>query len=578
MVQLDESEKEKRLHRFHDQESEHLAKHAAERMEAEFIDLTSVSVNTEALRLIDESVARDVEIAAFSKVGDDLRLAARNPETDEVHSVVENLKKRGFEPTVFITSKPGLERAWKYYEDISLTEKQTAGEVEIASKRVKNFLSENPTRDDAISFVKESLHDPEGGETSRLVEVLIAAAVAIDASDIHIEIDETGSFLRMRIDGVLHDISKIPETVYEKILSRLKLLSGMKLNITDKAQDGRFSIRMKGSAIEIRSSVVPGNYGESVVMRVLNQASINVNLEDLGMQQRFLQVIRKEINRPNGLILNTGPTGSGKTTTLYSFLKEINNDQNKTITIENPIEYHLEGVVQTQVDPEEGYDFFDGLKAAMRQDPDIMMVGEIRDKNTAETALHSGLTGHRVLSTLHTNDAAGTFPRLAELGVKKNLIDSAMNTAMAQRLVRTLCSNCKKEVRLEGEDKEKIKALTEHIPRPDDYHEELNRDTVFKPHGCDQCAGSGYKGRIGVFEAIIVDAAVGDMIRENPADRSIWAYAQTEQEMLSMAQDGVIKVLRGQTNLAELARVIDIEKSIRNAGRLQEYLEDNKTL
>ncbi|PSO45388.1 MAG: hypothetical protein BRC25_02455, partial [Parcubacteria group bacterium SW_6_46_9] len=276
MVQLDESEKEKRLRRFHDQESEHLAKHAAERMEAEFIDLTSVSINTEALRLIDESVARDVEIAAFSKVGDDLRLAARNPETNEVHSVVKSLKSRGFEPTVFITSKPGLERAWKYYEDISLTEKQTAGEVEIASKRVKNFLSENPTRDDAISFVKESLHDPEGGETSRLVEVLIAAAVAIDASDIHIEIDETGSFLRMRIDGVLHDISKIPETVYEKILSRLKLLSGMKLNITDKAQDGRFSIRMKGSAIEIRSSVVPGNYGESVVMRVLNQASINV--------------------------------------------------------------------------------------------------------------------------------------------------------------------------------------------------------------------------------------------------------------------------------------------------------------
>jgi len=576
MVELHETEKEKRLDSFHDQESEYLAKHAADRMEAEYVDLANMSVNTEALRLIDEKIARNAEIAAFSKVGDDLRLAARNPQTDQVASVVENLRSQGFNPTVFITSQPSLEKAWKYYQDISLTEKQTAGEVEIASQRVKEFLSENQTRKEAVSFVKESLTGSEGGETSHLVEMLIAVAVAVGASDIHIEINETGSYLRMRIDGVLHDMSKIPETIYKRILSRLKLLSGMKLNITDKAQDGRFSMRMENSDIEIRSSVVPGNYGESVVMRVLNQESINVNLEDLGMQQRFLKVIRKEINRPNGLILNTGPTGSGKTTTLYSFLKEINNDQNKTITIENPIEYHLEGVVQTQVDPEEGYDFFDGLKAAMRQDPDIMMVGEIRDKNTAETALHSGLTGHRVLSTLHTNDAAGTFPRLAELGVKKNLIDSAMNTAMAQRLVRTLCENCKKEVRLDGEDKEKIQALTKHIPRPDDYHEELNRETVCKPQGCDECAGSGYKGRIGVFEAIIVDAAVGDMIRENPADRSIWAYAQTEQDMLSMAQDGVIKVLRGQTNLAELARVIDIEKSIRNADRLQEYINDNQ--
>jgi type IV pilus assembly protein PilB len=573
MVQLDESEKEKRLQQFRDHESEHLAQSAARRMDAEYVDLTKTSVNTDALRLIDESIARNGNVAAFGKVGSDIRLAAKNPQTEAVESVTDNLRSRGFSPTVYITSEPSLKRAWKYYDDISLTEKSAEGEVEIASKKVDEFLDKAPNREQAVSFVQEALQEATGGDTSHLVEVLVAAAVAIDASDIHIEIDESGAYVRMRIDGVLHDISDLPETPYERIVSRLKLLSGMKLNITDSAQDGRFSIRMQDTDIEIRSSVVPGNYGESVVMRVLNQESINVDLESLGMQTRFLKLMRKEINRPNGLILNTGPTGSGKTTTLYSFLKEINNSQVKTVTIENPVEYHLEGVVQTQVDPEEGYDFFDGLKAAMRQDPDIMMVGEIRDKNTAETALHSGLTGHRVLSTLHTNDAAGTFPRLAELDVKNNLIDSAMNTAMAQRLVRTLCDNCKQEAKLKGEDKNTIQAITENMPRPDDYRTEINRETVYEPTGCKQCAHTGYKGRTGVFEAIIVDGAVGDMVRKNPADRGIWAHAQKNQGMLSMAQDGVIKVLRGQTNLAEVARVIDITKAVNRSKNLDQYLD-----
>ena len=573
MVELHESEKEKRLKKFHDQESEHLAQHLAERTDVEYVDLTQTSINTDALRLVDENVARQANMAAFGKVGDDIRIAAKNPQTQAVASLVSNLENRGFNPTVYVTSQPSLQRAWKYYADISLTEQTTEGEVEIASEHVKKFMDKAPNRKQAVSFVQEAMQEATDGDTSHLVEVLIAAAVAIDASDIHVEVDETGAYIRMRIDGVLHDISKVPETPYERIISRLKLLSGMKLNVTDKAQDGRFSIRMNDTDIEIRSSVVPGNYGESVVMRVLNQESINVNLESLGMQPRFLRLMRKEINRPNGLILNTGPTGSGKTTTLYSFLKEVNNPQVKTITIENPIEYHLKGVVQTQVDPEEGYDFFDGLKAAMRQDPDIMMVGEIRDKNTAETALHSGLTGHRVLSTLHTNDAAGTFPRLAELGVKNNLIDSAMNVAMAQRLVRTLCDNCKQKVPIEGETKEKIDGLTNNIPRPDDYRDELVRDFVYEAAGCDQCANTGYTGRIGVFEAIIVDGEVGDMVRKNPADRAIWAHAQKNQGMLSMAQDGVIKVLRGQTSLDELKRVIDIQKTIDNAAKLDEYLE-----
>jgi len=396
-----------------------------------------------------------------------------------------------------------------------------------------------------------------------VLEALTAAAIVLKASDIHVEVGEKEVVLRLRIDGVLQPITSVPDKSYKLILSRIKLLSGMKLNITKEAQDGRFSIRVDGNDTEVRSSIAPSAYGESIVMRILSKSTLDVGLENLGMQPDFLKLMRREINRPKGLILNTGPTGSGKTTTLYSFLKEISKPGVKTITIESPVEYHLDGIVQTQVEPDEGYDFYDGLKAAMRQDPDIMMVGEIRDENTAKTALHAGLTGHRVLSTLHTNDAAGTFPRLVELGVNKNLIDSALNVAMAQRLLRKLCDECKQKVALAGAERDIIKTLTESIINPEKYADVLAVDHMYQASGCEHCNQTGYRGRIGVFEAIIVDSVVGDLVRENPSSREIWAHAQKNQDMLSMAQDGVLKILSGITDVAELQRVIDVEKTVR---------------
>jgi type II secretory ATPase GspE/PulE/Tfp pilus assembly ATPase PilB-like protein len=338
----------------------------------------------------------------------------------------------------------------------------------------------------------------------------------------------------------------------------------MKLNIKEEAQDGRFSIRVKGNDTEVRSSVVPSAYGEAIVMRVLNKSALDVTMENLGMQPNFLRLIRHEINRPKGLILNTGPTGSGKTTTLYSFLKEINKPGVKTITIENPVEYHLDGIVQTQVDPDDGYTFHDGLKAAMRQDPDIIMVGEIRDNDTAQTAVQASLTGHRVLSTLHTNDAAGTFPRLVELGIKENLLGQAVNVVMAQRLLRTLCDKCKEKVAIAEADKELIEAIVKDIPNPDEYKDTLSKDYVYHATGCDECNDSGYRGRIGVFEAIIVDDAVSQLVQKNPSDRKIRAHASEKQHLLTMAQDGILKILSGKTDVAELKRVIDIDDSIQN--------------
>lgn len=561
MVLINESGQQKKLAKFRKKEEEHLARQAAKRSDYAYIDLSGISINTDALQLIPEKTARSVEIAAFGMVNKRVQIAVRDPDNQRVASIIDDLKKSGYDPEIYIASPTSLEKAYSYYSDISSTEKSQAGSMDIANGAISEFLNSDPDRESAVKLIKDTLSEKK--KTTRVVEVFIATAIALNASDIHIETSEDSVMLRMRIDGVLQNITNIPEKSYELILSRIKLLSGMKLNITEEAQDGRFSIRIDENDTEVRSSVVPSAYGESIVMRILSKATLNVSLENLGMQPRFLKLMRHEIKRPKGLILNTGPTGSGKTTTLYSFLKEVNKPDVKTITIENPIEYHLDGIVQTQVEPDEGYDFYDGLKAAMRQDPDIMMVGEIRDNNTAKTALHAGLTGHRVLSTLHTNDAAGTFPRLVELGVKKNLIDSAMNVAMAQRLLRKLCDNCKKQVAIAGEGKEIITTLTESIPEPDHYDTALSADHIYEAQGCEECNNTGYKGRIGVFEGIIVDEVIGDLVQKNPSSHKIWEHAQKEQGMLSMAQDGVLKVLVGTSDLAELKRVIDLEKATR---------------
>ncbi len=562
MVTFDESEQKKKLSRFHKKEEESLAKQAAKQGDFQYIDLSGVSINTDALKLIPESYARKHKMATFGMVGKDVRVAAQNPKSKEVQDKIKALEKKGYNITLYVASLSSLKKAWGFYQDISHTTQSETGEMDIANKKISEFLSKNPDRSKAIDFVENVLKD-SNKKTTRLVETIVAAAIAADASDIHIETAEDDVYARMRIDGMLQTITSVPRYAYERILSRLKLLSGMKLNINEEAQNGRFSIRINDRDVEIRSSIVPGSYGESIVMRLLNQATLDRPVEKLGMQPRFLKLMREEINRPKGLILNTGPTGSGKTTTLYSFLREMNNPQVKTITIENPVEYHLDGVVQTEVNPDEGYSFSKGLESGLRQDPDIIMVGEIRNQNTATTAMHAGLTGHRVLSTLHTNNAAGAFPRLVELGVKSHMIESAMNVAMAQRLVRLLCPECKKKTEISGKTKETVKSLTETIPRPDDFEDALSKNFVYEATGCDSCRGSGYQGRTGVFEAIIVDEVIGDLVRENPSDRRIWKHAQEEQKMLSMAQDGIIKVLRGKTDITELKRVIDIQKTIR---------------
>lgn len=535
-------------------EEEELASVLSQKYGIGYIDLTRVSINTDALRVIPEEEARAAEVAAFDLAGKRLSLAVRSPQHPKLPQVLETLKEHRFEVEQFMVSRASLERAWERYKDLSFAVESKAGVLDIASDELQETIAEFKTTGDVAKTIEEVARLKKAYRVSRILEVVLGGALAVGASDVHIEPEEEGVRLRFRLDGVLQDIAVFDEETHGLLLSRLKLLSGLLLNIHDRAQDGRFSITLGESEIEVRTSVIPGAYGESAVLRVLNPDAISVSFSDLGMEPALEKLVKEGIKKPNGMLLTTGPTGSGKTTTLYACLKEIHSPQVKVITIEDPIEYHLKGVVQTQV--EKNYSFLGALKSALRQDPDVIMIGEIREDEVARTAIDAALTGHFVFSTLHTNNAAGAFPRLADFGVDLKVVGSAISVVLAQRLVRKLCPSCKKEIPLDGEKKEKIDRVVSGIRNTAAIPE--NTTVTYEPVGCEACNMTGYKGRIGVFEAIVVDEEVDTFVRTNPSENDIRAL-QEKRDLLTMEEDGVIKVLTGVTSLNELERVVSID-------------------
>ena len=451
-IQFDEDKQNRKMTDLLHREEESLVQVLSGKYNVEYTSLLTTPINTDALRLIDEQTSRDSLVAAFAIIDKKIKLAARNPTDIKTVAVVEKLEKAGYNPQIYIVSKQSLEKAWKYFKDLSFAHESRAGSLEISSEQITAIIDQAKSLPTVISILENTIIAKKSYRVSRILEIVVAGALALDASDIHLEPEEGYVRLRYRLDGVLQDVTRFDNETYGLLLSRMKLISGMKLNIKKDSQDGRFSIHLAVGEVEVRVSILPGAYNESVVMRLLNPKSISVPLEELGIQPKLLKILLAEVDRPDGMTLTTGPTGSGKTTTLYAILKKVHSSDVKIITIEDPIEYHLPGIVQTQVN-DKGYTFLEGLRAAVRQDPDIIMVGEIRDNETADIAINSALTGHLVFSTIHTNDAAGTFPRLIELGINPKIIPSAVRLAMAQRLVRRLCKNCKKEIFLEGETK-----------------------------------------------------------------------------------------------------------------------------
>lgn len=397
----------------------------------------------------------------------------------------------------------------------------------------------------SISDLKKEIEKSLSKKTTEMLNAIMAGAISLGASDIHIEPEEKQTKLRVRVDGILQDVLSLDNKTHKSIVSRIKLLAKLKLNVSDRPQDGRFSVLFKETEIEIRSSSLPSEYGESIVMRILNPESL-VEIESLGLRKDIVKTFNKEIEQPNGMIIVTGPTGSGKTTTLYAVLKKLNKPEVKIITIEDPIEYHLEGISQTQVDPKKGYSFASGLRSIMRQDPDIILVGEIRDLETAKIALQAALTGHLVLTTLHTNDAAGTIARLQALGEKPANIAPALNMAIAQRLVRKICPKCSK---LENPTEEEIKKIKKVLGK---LAKKITK--IPKAKGCKQCNNTGYRGRIGIFEFFLVDDDMEKLILKAPSIIEMQELAQ-KRGMLLIRQDGFLKVLEGLTTIEEIERV-----------------------
>lgn len=560
MVIFDEEKQNKKLEDVRKEEEEQLVETlAGSKYNLPYVNLYQTVVDNEALRAIPEEEARKLNVGPFKLFGRSIYIAVRSPSPALMNELTESMQRQNLEPVFYMASSYSLAKVWERYQEISLAKNSMVGGVDISGEVLRETAKNIHSMQDIEKMLNEVMEGNKIHRVSRFLEIVLAGAIAIKASDIHIEPEKEECRLRLRLDGVLHDIKFFEHDIYRLINSRIKLLSGMKF--TSKiAQDGRFNIVEDDEEISIRSSFIPGAYGESIVMRILDPKSIQVKLEELGIEPHLFSIIEKEIVKPNGMLLVTGPTGSGKTTTLYAFLRKIYNPEINIITIEDPVEYHLEGITQTQVNPKRGYNFPEGLRSALRQDPDVIMVGEIRDPETAEITVQSSLTGHLVFSTLHTNNAAGVIPRLIDLKVNPKILVSALSISIAQRLVRKLCDSCKKEKVLSDKDKELVAVIIESIKQEG---KDLGKfsisgtEKIYEAVGCEKCHMTGYTGRIGIFEAIKTDEAIEKLMSENPSEREVKRIARN-QGTLSMRQDGMVKILKGITSIEEVQSVVDL--------------------
>lgn len=549
MPDTQEDDLQAKLKTLHREGEERAAQRLAEKLGLTYIDLSKIPVSLDAVRLLPEQEAKDANVAAIEIKSQKVALATINPELPATKKAIEGLTARKFEVKTIIVSPSSLQSAWQFYKFIKPETENITGKVNITAERLADLRSRLVTID--------AVHDEIGKlnfanvSPIAMVEIILAGAMGLRASDIHTEAEEKKAKIRFRIDGLLHDMyDDIPLHAYQSFVSRIKLLSEMKLNVRNEAQDGRFTIGLAGKEIEMRVSVIPAEFGETIVMRILDPSATMVGLPDLGLRADNLVLVKKQLDRPNGLILNTGPTGSGKTTTLYAFLRTMNDPTVKIITLEDPIEYRIEGVEQTQVNDESGYTFASGLRAIVRQDPDVILVGEVRDLETADIAMQAALTGHLVLSTLHTNDAVGAVPRLINLGVKPESIGPALSLVIAQRLVRVLCKDCKKETAVDDATKKHIEDFFKKLPEKVD-RAPFKDYKIYAPVGCEKCNKMGYKGRVGVFEFLEGGSDLETTILKEASEVALRTVAD-RQGMVTMQQDGILKVLEGKTTFDEV--------------------------
>ena len=514
-----------------------------------FVDLKKENIPLEILQIVPEPIARKYNIVSFERNGKNLKVAMLNPEDLQTIDFIK--KKSGYTIVPCLTTKESIQTALRHYEK-SL--KAEFGDL-------MTVVEEAPEKDDGnLEKIASDL------PVVRIVDTLLKHAILQSASDIHIEPAEQEVLVRYRIDGVLHDAMTLPKDAAAGIVARMKVLANLKLDEHRSPQDGRFKIEKDEYKISFRVSILPVFDGEKIVMRLLDESSKGLTLEKMGIRGEALEAVHREIKKPNGIILVTGPTGSGKTTTLYTVLDILNTPEVNVSTVEDPVEYRMPRVNQTQINPKVGMTFAAALRSLLRQDPDILMVGEIRDQETLEIALHAAMTGHLVLSTLHTNSAAATLPRMLDMGAEPFLIASTVNVIVAQRLVRRVCPECRQEYSLDSKEIASLgKSIdTEEVFSAMQADPELSKkrsgaktfeDIVFyKQTGCEQCGGEGYKGRLGVYEVLPMDDEVRKLVTQSGTTETIDRAAK-QNGMISMIQDGFIKAAQGLTTIEEVLRV-----------------------
>jgi len=527
-------------------ELERLTKQAAEAAGIPYVNLVGFPISPEALILIDEAEAKELKTLCFYYNGKNIHLASLKPQDEEIKILARDLSEKYFsEVGIYLVTENSFNYGLEMYKIIPKAREVVRG-IKITEEELNKY-------GEKFSSFKDLQAEINRARITEIVTLIMAAAVKSDSSDIHIEAEEKLIKVRFRIDGVLHDVAAISKSSWEKIISRMKLLAAVKINVTDKPQDGRLSIYLRDDRIDIRASFLPTNFGESVVMRIFRSSTVGLELNDLGIRDRAFEKLKREVERPNGMIITTGPTGSGKTTTLYAILKKLNSQQTKIITIEDPIEYQLPGINQSQTS--KNYPFAQGLRSIVRQDPDIVMVGEIRDLETAEIAIQAALTGHLVLSTIHTNDAAGTVPRFLSMGAKPYLLAPALNAMIGQRLVRKNCNKCKHEVKLEALVLARVTNLLNELSEEDKKKINFDKLTFFKGDGCEACQGIGYKGRIGIYEVLTMNKEIEKLILGGSASEYDMRDNAKKNGMITMVQDGLLKALDGITSVEEVFRV-----------------------
>src|SRR3989339_4966 len=513
-----------------------------------YVNLENNSLDSKLIKLLPESIVQTHQIIIFdySKKQNVLLVATRDP--DDIQTIDFIQKKTGKELQIFYTDSVSIQHIVKQYHKNLVEEIQT--------------LTAAPIAVDSHTGLKELNRIAHNLPVIKTVNVLLHYALYQGASDIHIEPTEKEVVVRYRVDGMLSDVMTFPKALQQAIIARIKVLANLKIDEHRLPQDGRFKIQVEENAIAFRVSIFPVYDGEKVVLRLLDESAKVLTFEQLGMQSKASEILRNNIQKPHGIMLVTGPTGSGKTTTLYSVLNILNTPKVNISTVEDPIEYRIPRVNQAQVSPKIGFTFAAGLRALLRQDPNIIMVGEIRDGETAEIAAHAAMTGHLVLSTLHTNDAIGAIPRLTEMGVPPYLVASTTNVIIAQRLVRKICEHCMYTI---GVTKQMIADIERQFSFEDIVHTlitygEMNKETpvedinFYAGKGCSHCGQRGYKGRVGIYETLEITDNVRKAILDRASPKELLAIAKSEG-MMTMTEDGFLKAKRGLTSIEEILRV-----------------------